>query len=176
MAKIGTPLKARQLDRDEFGCFISETDMGAAKVPLETRLKQPSSWIPGAQMTIRALILALALPLVHGAVCQTPSPASASQLEAEGRLPEAEQAWRAVVAANPQDARAYAALGVVLSKEAKYDDAASAYRKALALNPRLPGIDLNLALAEFKRGRCAEAVAPLKAALEADPANTQVKA
>src|SRR5437762_5666941 len=48
---------------------------------------------------------------------------------------------------------AFASLGVILSKEQKYPEAASAYKKALALNPKLPGVQLNLGLAEFKQGR-----------------------
>jgi cytochrome c-type biogenesis protein CcmH/NrfG len=58
------------------------------------------------------------------------------------------------------------------SNEQKYAEAASAYRKALALNPKLPTIQLNLGLAEFKQGRFKSAAA-LHAALSADPASVQ---
>ena len=52
---------------------------------------------------------------------------------------------------------------MVLSKEAKYDEAASAYKKAIALNSKLPGVQLNLGLAEFKQGRLDAAIPPLMA-------------
>ena len=71
------------------------------------------------------------------------TPADAIALDQQGKLPEAAQAWRAVIARDSRDAGAFASLGVVLSKEQKYPEAAAAYRKALALNPKLPGIVLN---------------------------------
>ena len=73
-------------------------------------------------------------------------------LELQGRLDEAVKVWQVVVGRNPRDARALASLGVDYSKEQRYPEAASAYRKALALDPKLPGIQLNLGLAEFKQG------------------------
>src|SRR5678816_3904136 len=79
---------------------------------------------------------------------QTATPAQAMALEQQGKLAEAAEAWRAVTGHNPQDAAAFASLGVVLARETQYKEAAAAYRKAIALNPRLPGIHLNLGLAE----------------------------
>jgi tetratricopeptide (TPR) repeat protein len=103
---------------------------------------------------------------------QTPSEAQA--LEQQGKLPEAEKSWRQITQANPQDAAAFASLGLVLSKQGKYQQAVSAYRKAMALNPKLPGIQLNWGLAEFKQEHFEAAVAPLSAALAADPQNVQL--
>ena len=91
----------------------------------------------------------LLFPLL--ATAQTSGPSTAIALEQQGRLAEAETAWRQVIAQNPGDAAAFASLGVVLSKEEKYTDAGGAYRRALALNPNLPGVQLNLGLAEFKQ-------------------------
>jgi tetratricopeptide (TPR) repeat protein len=62
---------------------------------------------------------------------------------------------------------------VVLSREEKYEDAAAAYAKALALDPKLPGVQMNLGLAEFKGGKFKGAIEPLKAALAADPQSLQ---
>src|SRR5690348_1765150 len=84
---------------------------------------------------------------------QTPS--EAIDLEQQGKLAEAIEAWRGVTRKNPTDAAAYASLGVVLSKEQRYSEATQAYRKALSLNPKLP-IQLNLGLAEFKQGHFSE--------------------
>ena len=64
-------------------------------------------------------------------------------------MPEAAKAWRAVTARSPNDAAAFASLGVVLSKQQKYAEAASAYRRALTLDPKLPGVALNLGLVVF---------------------------
>src|SRR5277367_3244774 len=83
---------------------------------------------------------------------QAPTPGAAIALQQQGRLPEAESAWKAWLKLHPDDAPAFASLGVVLSREEKYAEAAAAYRKALALDPKLPGMQLNLGLAEFKRG------------------------
>ena len=80
---------------------------------------------------------------------QTATPAQAMALEQQGKLAEAAEAWRAVTEHNPQDSAAFASLGVVLARETLYKEAAAAYRKAIALNPRLPGIQLNLGLAEY---------------------------
>ena len=123
----------------------------------------------------RGLLLAwAALLLPCWAQGQSASPAEAMRLEQQGKLEEAAQAWRAVIQQNPNDAGAFASLGVVLSREQKYPEAAKAYRKALALNPNLPGVPLNLGLAEFKQGQFAAAIPPLHAALEADPQSMQV--
>ena len=104
---------------------------------------------------------------------QTSTPSEAQALEQQGKLPEAEKAWRQVTQTNPRDAAAFASLGVVLSKQEKYQQAVSVYRKAIALNPKLPGIHLNWGLAEFKQQHFDAALPPLRAALAADPQNLQ---
>jgi len=115
---------------------------------------------------------ALFLTVPANSWAQTPSQAQA--LEQQGKLPEAEKAWRQITVANPQDAAAFASLGLVLSKQGKYEQAVPAYRNAIALNPKLPGIHLNWGLAEFKQEHFEAAVAALTAALAADPQNVQV--
>lgn len=106
---------------------------------------------------------------------QTPSPAVALAFEQQGKLAEAETTWRQVVQQNPQDAAAFASLGLVLSRQGKYEQAVPAYKKATALNPELPGVHLNWGLAEFKQGHFEAAIAPLSAALNADPQNMQAR-
>src|SRR5271165_3517402 len=98
----------------------------------------PAVRLPKAWAIWAALLL---VPLLRG---QTP--ADAISLEGQGKLAEAADAWRVVIARNPDDAPAFASLGVVLSKQQRYAEAAVAYKKALALNPKLPGIELNLGL------------------------------
>ena len=106
---------------------------------------------------------------------QTPTPSDAQALEQSGKLAEAAEVWRGVVAKNPRDAAAWASLGVDLSRLQQYQAAAQAYRKALALNSSLPAIQLNLGLAEFKSNNLPAAIPPLRAALAADPRNMQAR-
>src|SRR5690348_17447729 len=105
--------------------------------------------------SIAAVAVLLAWVVVTPAQAQSTA-AHAEELMQQGRLPEAEQAWKAVIAAHPGDAGAIASLGLVYSHEAKYPEAAAAYRRALKLNPSLAGIQLNLGLAAFKQGHRSE--------------------
>ena len=126
-------------------------------------------------MTIWKLgCLAFVLLSTALANAQAPTPSEAQALEQQGKLPEAEKSWRQITQANPQDAAAFASLGLVLSRQGKYEQAVPAYRKAMALNPVLPGIQLNWGLAEFKQEHFEAAIAPLSAALAADQQNVQV--
>ena len=100
---------------------------------------------------VRLAIAVLVLPMVS--IAQSADPSDAIALERQGKLPEAERSWRLIVEQNSGDAAAFASLGVVLSKQQEYSEAATVYRKAIALNAHLPGIQLNLGLAEFKQGR-----------------------
>jgi len=93
----------------------------------------------------------------------------------KAKLPEAEQAWRKITDANPKDAAAFASLGLVLSRQGKYEQAVPAYQRANSLNPQLPGIHLNWGLAEFKQQHFEAALIPLGTALKADPQNLQVR-
>jgi tetratricopeptide (TPR) repeat protein len=126
----------------------------------------PSNW------KVRLAVVVLLATSVAGA--QTPQEAQA--LEAQGKLAEAAQVWRAIIQKNPKDAIAFASLGLVLSRQEKYPDAADAYRKSLAINPNLPGVALNLGLAEFKQGHFEAAIDPLLKVLASDPSSMQAKA
>src|SRR6478752_6353738 len=85
----------------------------------------------------KSLLVVAALLGPASARPQTATPAQAMALEQQGKLAEAAEAWRAVTGHNPQDAAAFASLGVVLARETQYKEAAAAYRKAIALNSRL---------------------------------------
>jgi tetratricopeptide (TPR) repeat protein len=98
-----------------------------------------------------------------------PSPASFENLA------QAEKHWQTVVQREPNNAAAFATLGVVFSQEKKFDEAIRAYKRALALDPALPGLQLDLGLAHFKQGHFPAAIAPLNAALAADPQNLQAR-
>jgi tetratricopeptide (TPR) repeat protein len=93
--------------------------------------------------------------------------------EERGAYPEAEQSWQAITAASPQQADAWAHLGLVQALEGKYPEAVSAYRKGLELGSKLPGLQLDLGLALFKQQKLDEAIPALKAAVAEAPTNTK---
>src|SRR5580692_10230475 len=95
--------------------------------------------------------------------------------ERDGNFGEAAEVWRAITQRNPQDAGAFAHLGLALAKVQNYEEAESSYRKALVLNPRLPGVELDLGLAEFKQNNFRASAPDFKAALAADPSSTQAR-
>lgn len=99
----------------------------------------------------------------------------AASTDSPESLAQAERRWRAAVQKDPRDATAFATLGVVFSREGKYEDAVGAYQKALALNPSLPGLQLNLGLAHFKHGNFPAAIGPFRAALAAEPQSVQAR-
>ncbi len=122
-----------------------------------------------------ALLMAGLVAVSAGqAGAQTATAAQAEALAQQGRLEESAQAWEAVIAAHPRDAAALANLGLVRAREGQYAGAAEAYRKALAIR-KLPGIELDLGLAEFKQGHLKEAIAPFEAALREQPGSLQVR-
>jgi len=120
-------------------------------------------------------LISVSLLATNPVSAQSSSAAQALALEQEGKLPEAEEAWRQVVERNPQDGAAFASLGLVLSRQQKYREAATAYRRSIALDPKLPGVQLNLGLAEFKQGNFRAAIGPLRAALASNSQNTQAR-
>ena len=118
---------------------------------------------------LRSLSLCVLCTLLLLASAEAQSPADAIALEQQGKFSEAAQAWKAVTAHDPNDAVAFASLGLDLAREQKYPEAVSAYRRALKLNPKLPGLELNLGLAEFKQDYFSAAATALHAALAQNP-------
>jgi tetratricopeptide (TPR) repeat protein len=112
---------------------------------------------------VACMALMLALSSATQIVAQTAAVAAASRetavaLEQQGKFPEAESAWRAVLKTHPSSAEAYAHLGLLEARQEHYKEAVPFYRKALALNPAMPGLRLNLGLALFKGGELKPAV------------------
>jgi tetratricopeptide (TPR) repeat protein len=83
---------------------------------------------------------------------------TAMALEQQGSLAEAEAAWHDVLSLHPSDADAYAHLGLLEAHQEHYKEAISLYRKALAINPAIPGVQLDLGLAQFKSGELKESI------------------
>src|ERR1019366_9472267 len=79
-------------------------------------------------------------------------------LEQQGKIPEAEAAWRAVLKTHPSSPEPYAHLGLLEARQEHYTEAVPGYRKALALGPQIPGVRFNLGLALFKGGEPKKAI------------------
>src|SRR5882762_1192818 len=94
------------------------------------RIPKTQGWI------LRLAAVVLIFPSQGNA--QSATPAEALVLEQQEKLEEAATAWRSITDRNPNDAAAFASLGVLLAKQQKYAEAAAAYKKALSLNPKLP--------------------------------------
>lgn len=97
-------------------------------------------------------MLVLALPCLPLAAQTTNATAAAYALEQQGKDREAQAAWEQIAKAHPQDAEAYANLGLLQARQQHYPQAIAFYRKALVLNPSMPGLQMNLGLALFKSG------------------------
>jgi tetratricopeptide (TPR) repeat protein len=119
-----------------------------------------------------ALLVATVAPSSAQAPPISQQRAAALQLEENGQFVEAEAAWHAAIQVHPNDADAYAHLGLLQSRQEHYGAAVPLYRKALALNPAMPGVRLNLGLALFKTGALKAAIdtwSPLTKATASSP-------
>ena len=94
---------------------------------------------------------------------------TAFSLEQQGKMMEAEAAWRSVLKNQPTDAEAFAHLGFLAARQEHYADAVPLYQKALTLQPAMPGLRLNLGLALFKRGNLKGAIANFTPLLKSEP-------
>lgn len=97
---------------------------------------------------------------------------TAFAFEQQGKISEAEEAWRSIAKANPSNAEAYAHLGFLEARQEHYKDAIALYRKAFGVNPAMPGLRLNLGLALFKAGELKEAIQVFSPLLKAQPASS----
>jgi len=100
------------------------------------------------------------------------TPGAAVELEQQGKFPEAESAWRALLKTHPQVAEAYAHLALLEARQERYKEAVPLYRKALALNPAMPGLRLNLGLALFKGQELKQAILEFQPLLKAQVADS----
>jgi tetratricopeptide (TPR) repeat protein len=80
-----------------------------------------------------------------------------------GKTDEAEQAYRAALAANPKDARSLTGLGYLKLAQRRFDDANPLFRGAKELLPTDTRVRLGLASSEAGLGRVSEAIKELEA-------------
>ena len=90
-------------------------------------------------------------------------------LEQQGKITEAETAWRTVLKTQPRSAEAYAHLGFLESRQEHYARAVTFYRKALSLDPAMPALRMNLGLALFKAGELRAALPIFKGIFKKEP-------
>jgi tetratricopeptide (TPR) repeat protein len=108
----------------------------------------------------------------QAAATMDPQRQRAFALEQQGKSAEAEAAWRGIVKTHPSDAEGYAHLGFLEAKQERYKEAVPLYRKALELDAAMPGLKMNLGLAQFKSGALKEAIETFNGLLEHEPASS----
>jgi arylsulfatase A-like enzyme/Flp pilus assembly protein TadD len=91
-------------------------------------------------------------------------------LSITGRPEEARRMLESVLAAHPDNTRAYELLGVVAMQENQPAAAEAAVRRALSMDQRLPGAWTTLGVALYQQRRPAEAVEAWKRSVALDPA------
>src|ERR1700724_3067591 len=79
-----------------------------------------------------------------------------------GKLDEAEHAFRAVLAIDPQVAGAYANLGVIYMRRKQWQHALELLRKAEDLAPQMAGVRLNIGLAYYRQNDFRKAIPPFE--------------
>jgi tetratricopeptide (TPR) repeat protein len=139
-------------------------------------LVAPISW--EGQIVRRFLYLIAGFGLVAGSIeniAQTkpaqepPVRQTALNLEQQGKLEQAEAAWRSIVKTHPNDPEAYAHIGLLEARQERYKEAVPYYRKALAIDPNVSALRLDLGLALFKTGQLKEAIPEFKRLLKGAP-------
>jgi tetratricopeptide (TPR) repeat protein len=94
----------------------------------------------------------------------TPTSAQDSQaqaaiaLEQQGKLAEAESAWKTLAKQEPRRPEPLAQVGLLEAKQQHYSEAIAWYKKAMMLSPEMPRLRFNLGLAYFKAGEYREAL------------------
>src|ERR1035441_1419780 len=97
---------------------------------------------------------------------------AALAFEQAGKVAEAEAEWRSLLSSQPNDAEAYAHLGLLEARQAHYKEAIVLYQKALRLNPKMPSLRLNLGLAYFKAGDFPAAIKTFEPLLKSEPSSS----
>jgi tetratricopeptide (TPR) repeat protein len=95
----------------------------------------------------------------------------AVQYHKSGRLPEAEQLYRQVLARQPQHADALNALGTIAHQSGQSELAVNLIRRSIALNPGVAHAHSNLGNALISLGRIDEAIAEYRQAIAIEPDN-----
>jgi protein O-GlcNAc transferase len=95
----------------------------------------------------------------------------AHELHQQGNLQEAEQLYRALLAADPKHADAWHMLGVIAHQADQHEPAIQCIERAIQLSPDRPEYYHNLALVQHRVGRHDVAVQHVTKVLKLDPKN-----
>src|SRR5438552_7140271 len=79
-----------------------------------------------------------------------------------GKVPEAEQAFRGILAKNPQDAQSLAGLGAIELSRNRLPEALKLYEQAKAIQPADPRVRQGLAIIQARLGHLPEAIKELE--------------
>ena len=90
-----------------------------------------------------------------------------------GNLDEAEHAFRAVLAINPQIAGAYANLGVTYMRRKQWTQALEMLHKAQHLAPEMAGVRLNIGLVYYRQNDFRKAIPPFESVVHDAPDSFQ---
>jgi tetratricopeptide (TPR) repeat protein len=122
------------------------------------------------------LLLSAAAGACLGQTPAAPNPArqNALNLEQQGRIPEAEAAWRTILKSQPSNPEPYAQLGLLEARQQHYKEAIPLYHKALLLNPAVPSVRRDLGLAYFKSGDLHGAIREFSIVLKSQPGDFQL--
>jgi tetratricopeptide (TPR) repeat protein len=130
------------------------------------------------------IVLLLAATAVCGALPGQQTPAGAGRSGAadpaqifargqmalqNGKLAEAEKAFREVLEVDPQSGAAYTNLGVVYMRRKQWSKAVSTLEKAERLMPRTAGVRLNLGLAYYRQNEFLKAIPSLESVVRERP-------
>jgi tetratricopeptide (TPR) repeat protein len=136
---------------------------------------------------IFGMLLLLACTAVCGALQATPgavrsSAADPAQIFARGqlalqngKLDEAEEAFREVLQIDPQSGAAYTNLGVVYMRRKQWAKAVNALEKAERLMPQTAGVRLNIGLAYYRQNEFLKAIPPLESVVREQPDTGQAR-
>jgi Flp pilus assembly protein TadD len=91
----------------------------------------------------------------------------------ENRLADAESAFRRVLVMDPQNAGAYANLGVIAMRRKQWAVALRNLEQGERLAPGVPGVRLNIGLAYYGEGQFKAAAQAFKSVIRDDPASAQ---
>jgi predicted O-linked N-acetylglucosamine transferase (SPINDLY family) len=109
----------------------------------------------------------------HGTVLMPADLQHAMALHQQGRLAEAERAYRDILRQNPTDADAWHLLGIVALQSGHPEPAAALIARSIELNDRIAAAFNNRAIALRRLGRRDEALASLDSAIALEPGNAE---
>jgi YaiO family outer membrane protein len=116
-------------------------------------------------------LLPLVLAIVLAASLPAASVAEGVAAQRAGRLPEAESAFRAILAGRPDDPQALYHLATVVGWQGRHAESEALWERALAQSPADPDVVTGLARVRYWRGdleRAAATIAPLTTSQHAD--------